>query len=853
MRVPLGLPARIAFAALLLCPAPGCSSSDAVDLPVGGVAEEPGKEYPETIHARERDLPYPRAETELYLNPAPLIVLRSAEARGDLQFELSADPQFPEEGAIRSEPKPWRMFNPHRTLDAGSWYWRYREVKEGEVAEWSEPIRFEVSGAEETFVTPEFSVLRERLPQGHPRLFGFLDDGLAEARRTVREHPEYKSLIARAEKSVGKEYAAGNPYDAISDLKSESCFLYTAYMLTLDERYADQLAANLRALLNAPLTDDRLFASNFGATDIAVSIVEPYDLLYDRLSEAERTAAEALMMRVAEYYYAVHCGRQENLLFDNHFWQHNMRVLFQCAYMLYDREPHAGRALEMMEYYYELWTARAPDSGFNRSGVWRNGAYYFDANVCTLYYMPLLYGSLTGADFLQHPWYRNAGQALAYTWPPNSYSAGFGDGAEQSESPTRIRIAFADFLARELGDAYAGWYAGQCETTLHDDYQMRLYRIVRGAANYTAALPDQAPRYLWYRDAGEVVMHSGLTDPSGNLTLSFRSSPFGSGSHTLADQNGFNILYEGKPVYCRTGYYLNFSDAHNILSYRHTRAHNSLLVDGIGQPFSTSAYGTVTRALGGAHLIYCLGDASQAYRGGNDPMWVENLEKAGVAETPENGFGPTPLTRYRRHIVLLVPDKVLVYDELEASEPVCWQWLLHSPVRFTIETGPLWATTRPTAASSASARFFASETPEVSQTDQFFWPPDMSLADPGQECPDQWHLTAAFGPSPRCRVLALIQVTHTAAEREDPVEDSEGIRFGKWEIRAELDADRPAALSVVDTESGAMLDFGSGDLRIGGTTYVREQAQSTVLYDFSQGRYRIEEQGDWEPSVTRSM
>ncbi len=102
-------------------------------------------------------------------------------------------------------------------------------------------------------------------------------------------------------------------------------------------------------------------------------------------------------------------------------------------------------------------------------------------------------------------------------------------------------------------------------------------------------------------------MHSAMTSPDENLTLSFRSSPFGSGSHTQSDQNSFNILYGGHSVYRRTGYYLNFSDAHNITSYRHSRAHNTVLVDGIGQPFSTTAYGMVTRALSGAHILYCLG------------------------------------------------------------------------------------------------------------------------------------------------------------------------------------------------------------------------------------------------------
>lgn len=841
------------IAALALLFAAACGSSDSVDSPAAGEPQHPDREYPETIHIKERDMPYPRTETELYINPSPLIVPRTGGSSAKMQFELSDDPTFSAGVVIRSDAEAWNFFNPHRRLEPGRWYWRCRPVDEsGAASEWGETMAFDVKSETEVFVTPPFAQFEENLPAGHPRLYCFLDDGLEAARGTVSSHSEYRSLVSRANSGVGKDYTAA-PYKQIGSLKRESTFLYTAYMLSPDERYAEQLLRNLRALLAAPADDSVLFASNFGATDIAICIIEPYDLLFDRLTDAERSAAEALMMRIAERYYRSHCGKQENMLFDNHFWQHNMRVLFQCAYMLYDRPQYAARALEMMEYYYELWTARAPDSGFNRSGVWRNGAYYFDANIHTLYYMPMLYGHLTGCDFLRHPWYRNAGRALAYTWPPQSMSAGFGDGADQTAAPTRIRVAFADFLARELNDAYAGWYAGTCPATLHDDYQMRLYRIVRGAAEYPDKLPADAPRMQWYRDAGEVVMHSDMTSPERNLTLSFRSSPFGSGSHTQSDQNSFNILWDGQPVYRRTGYYLNFSDAHNITSYRHSRAHNTILVDGIGQPFSTSAYGMVTRAMGGEHMLYCLGDASQAYRGGNDAMWVENLAKAGIAETPENGFGPTPLECYRRHVVLLPPDKVLVYDELAAASDVEWQWLLHSPVEFAIDASSRRLTTRPAAGLAAQTRIFASETPSWSQTSQFVTPPDMSLADPGQECPDQWHLTVRFGPSSACRVLALMQIGPSTSECDEAVETPDGLRFGRWIIRAELDAARPAALSVRDTESIAQLDYGCGTPVLNGKAYERAQAGSTILYDLFDGRYRVEEQGDVMQPTTRSV
>lgn len=68
---------------------------------------------------------------------------------------------------------------------------------------------------------------------------------------------------------------------------------------------------------------------------------------------------------------------------------------------------------------------------------------------------------------------------------------------------------------------------------------------------------------------------------------------------------------------------------HNLMSYRHTRTHNTILIDGIGQPFSTKGYGMIMRAGSGNSISYCLGDASNAYSGiSDDELWINAFEKA---------------------------------------------------------------------------------------------------------------------------------------------------------------------------------------------------------------------------------
>ena len=710
-----------------------CScTSDSLPEPDSTQPEMPAG-IPDAYQDKIRTQPYPKADNELYLNPAPLIVPQAMKTGERLQFSLSRTEDFSSSETLLSEPQEWCMYNLHRRLEVGTWYWRFRSTNLNGTTpgEWSAIYRFELKNDTPEFVTPPFQTFLANAPRLHPRIYCFLDDRIGEARNRVTSHPEYAELQSRASQALKAEYTGMTDlYSRAEELRQHATYLYQAYHLTQKEIYAEKLRQLLEALIVAPPADGQLFASNFTASNIAWCLVAAYDLLYNNLSASDRTAAEELMMRVARYYYKVNCGFQENHLFDNHFWQQNMRILFQVALSLYDKPAYSSEVLPMMEYYYELWTARAPASGFNRDGIWHNGTGYFSANILTLAYMPSLLSFISRYDYLSHPWYQNVGRSLVYTCPPGSKSNGFGDNSEKGSEPNRLVAAFADYLACETGDSYAGWYAGECWELLRRDYELRLYRMCT-EQDYNTTFPARADKMVWYKDAGEVAMHSAPEDTGKDLALSFRSSTFGSGSHTTASQNAFNLLYKGVDVYRSTGYYQNFSDAHNLMSYRHTRAHNSLLVNGIGQPYSTEGYGSVTRAMGGQHISYCLGDVSHAYRGiSNDPMWVGYFKQAGIEQTPENGFGATPLTKYRRHVLMLHPHTVIVYDELEASEAVRWEWLLHSPTEFKMDaTKKTLSTNNKIKGWMAVTQLFGGHVFTLSQTDRFVVPPAITGAE----------------------------------------------------------------------------------------------------------------------------
>lgn len=817
-----------------------------------------GNKALEMVHPNDRDQPYPREEHELFVNPAPLIVPGTLRGEDEfLEFELSQDNSFPEAGTYRSGKLNWDLYNVHEQLATGDWYWRFRKVDANDKATiWSEVYKFTVTGEEDVFVTPKWEVFQQNIPTDYPRINCFLEEDIAKVSPIASTHTEYKELINRTKKYGLDVTLPTNPHDYnMEDLANNTRdYLNTAWQLTKEQKYYDKLLEFGKALINYGITDEQLKNyANFEAGGIVSVVSLCYDVCQESLSEDEKTKAEQLILKIVNYYYQSFTGRIENHIFENHTWQIVLRNMTQGAFVICQEYPEAMNALK---YFYELWTGRAPASGFNRSGAWQNGISYFGTNCYTLYYMPMLFSYLTNMNFLEHPWYKSAGKAVAYTWLPESGNCSFGDSSEKwMEEPGRGQVGFVDFLARETGDPYATWYAKACSKNVRTNVDFRLYRIAKEGAGYSAPElgENDFENFIWHKDIGEGVAHSNMLDLNTNLSLAFRSSPYGSGSHTLADQNSFKLLYRGRPVYINAGYYQNFSDKHNLLQYRHTRGHNTMLINGIGQPFTTRAYGNLCRGMNGNNIAYFLGDASHAYCGISEyQMWQGAFANAGIAQTKEYGFGETPLNNYKRHIFMLRPNKIVIYDDLGADESATWQWLLHSPVEMSVAGNKV--TTKYNYVDRGSftsvAQIYSEQTPQITTTDEWFPGGEPADQDP-DKYPRQWHLTANFGPSLNNRILTIIQVTDDG--RVDEVwQVNNRFTVGDWKIEAELDGDKPAAITISDKTTGAIFSYGN-EVTIGGAVYKRQQENSSVLYDNVHGTMQTQESADKPLQTTRTL
>ena len=760
-------------------------------------SETPAK-LPVAIHPVARQTAAPDGGTSVSVNPPPLLWPTQSSRAIRYSVRLSQNSQFPPEATIRDEGLPWAMFNPHAKLDSGQWYWQYGwNQKPGAQTKWSKVFSFRVDDSARPFVTPEAGQVLASCPKDRPRLLSTSAD-LAALRERAKANSQASAAIGVGKRLLARELPdldralpskkGKNQYEQRNfskwaskafggDLLGTVKSLVNAYLVTGEERFGR--AAVRWAVFVAELDPDGATSrsvSDFADGSCMEAMALAYDTCYELFDEDQKALMRAALKARGERFFSRCINRLEGQVFSAHIWQHILMQGTEVAFALLGEEPEAE---VWAAYVYELWTARFPLLGGDDGG-WANGLNYFGTNFHTLIEMPRLFGRLTGVDFFDHAWYRNAPYYQMYCWPPGSASDGFGDGAERESAPSASRGTFVKTLGEKFADPHALWYAKQI---LGDRYGTG--RTATNARLPEPKPPADLPQARAFRDVGIVSMHTDLADTPGDLMIGFRSSPYGSYNHMHSDQNSLNILFGGKRLFSGSGYYIAYGDDHFNGWYTHTRGHNSVLIDGKGQVRGSNGYGRIARFLHGSQVSYALGDASTAY-------------------------GDAGLTKFRRHLAFLRPGTIVVYDELEADHPAEWSWLLHAMHEMTAQGNRLC-----TANQTASAQVdLIASLPLSIVVDTRFDPPAVNWRDKKSgsrviEYADQWHATATAAEKARkLRTLALIRVRSTinSAENAKPVEEDDGsIRLGGWRIQAELDIGKEASLLIEHTDSKVVL------------------------------------------------
>jgi hypothetical protein len=518
--------------------------------------------------------------------------------------------------------------------------------------------------------------LLARVPGAHPR-YVFLRDMLPQVRRSlssgrrqawealqkVAEHalktplpkrPLYDTFEGKARQRMGyatyfrdfRRYIDG----AVSPLA-------LAYLLSGEERYG--LAAK-RILLEVEtwgIEGNMSLLSPFGdepGLSMARHGQRAYDWLYDLFDDRERR-------RVREMTAA----RARQIL----------RRLRRADYLATPAESHNGRLIAYLSEYALVLKGEAPDAAewldyslralttfyphwADSDGGWAEGVSY--ALGYNTLYLPAIEAlrNAAGFDLYRRPFFRRIRRFFLYCTAPKGEMKPFGDGADRGGVGAAGAVLMMHH-GRRFQDPAAVWYAEQAGGLAEGISDPLVAMLTEDTVQ--PAPPSKLPGAAVFRGIGWAGLHSALDRPQEDTFFLFKSSPFGSVSHSHADQNSFCILKGGRALAIASGYYgPAYGMPHHADWTRQTKANNCVLVNGEGQVVrSIEARGRITEFRHQQVLTYVCGDAAEAYGG--------------------------KLKRFLRHVLFLRPGLFVVLDELAAPAPARFDWLLHSIDKMQID------------------------------------------------------------------------------------------------------------------------------------------------------------------------
>ena len=168
---------------------------------------------------------------------------------------------------------------------------------------------------------------------------------------------------------------------------------------------------------------------------------------------------------------------------------------------------------------------------------------------------------------------------------------------------------------------------------------------------------SELPPYRFFDDVGWVSMHSDLGNPDEDIHITFKSSPYGSYSHSHPDQNTFIINGYGEGLAINSANREFHRSPHHKFWTWQTKSTNGILIDGDGQrQQDKDATGKITRFETGDRYMWTTGDAKVAYASMPFGWRVRNVT---------------------RDLVFVDQRYVVLRDYVQTSDPSHLSWLLH--------------------------------------------------------------------------------------------------------------------------------------------------------------------------------
>ena len=601
--------------------------------------------------------------------------------------------------------------------------------------------------------------LLSRVPAEHSRiLYPRADLDRIRATLSSTRAKSWKAVRAAANKALSKGVPEFPKYHHIEDagtrrLEYGRYFSYfrgyvdgalmnlsLAFLMTEDDKYARAAKRILLEIASWPTTDDDVTSVSAKWGDEAgLSFSKcahiAYDWLYPAFSASERkqvfdmcrARAWQTYRRLARKNYLTYPGESH----DGRLIAYLSDMSLAMAGETSDTETWLTYSLKALLTFYPHW------AGIN--GGWAEGTGY--GLWYNTFYIPAFESLRRLADYnlWQRPFFNNVRYFFFYCMANHGEIRPFGDAAESGGPGTGRGSGYAElmsFHAHRYNDSCVGWWVKQVPG-------YRGQKSGFGALLHEDELPVKVPADMSdsraFKGVGWAGLHSDITRPQRDTCLIFKSSPYGSVSHSHADQNAFAIMKGGTALAIPSGYYgPSYGKPHHAQWTRTTKANNCVLVNGKGQKIrSAAANGAIVDFKNAAGYSYVAGDATSAYVG--------------------------KLNKWIRRILFLRPGLFLLLDELEAPTQSRFQWMLHAFEKMDIENTTVTSRRK---GATLDVTLACSKGLNLTQTDQFDTPYNYGIPKAyHREKANHWHVTAETEESSRKVRIAAVMSVYGAEER----------------------------------------------------------------------------------------
>ena len=632
----------------------------------------------------------PTADTDVTENPPRFMWIPVVDDDARYALRLSTDPDFSKGNTQVFENLPLNFFTPDTTLEPAQYHWSYATWDgDAVVSAWSTTRSFTIAEGLAETPLPSRKTRLEHVALDHPRLW-MTNDRLSDFVDAVKADPEYctwstfyaKSVLPWMDRDIIREPAGYPDHQRTAPIWRQTYIdlqevWYAIRHLAIGGRVTGDAAMTARAkewLLETAGWDPMGVTSRAYTDEWAYRVCNAlawgYDWLHQDLSEDERAIVRTALLErtrdIAEH--AILNAKIHLFPYDSHAVRSvSLVIVPACIALLGDDENDDARdwlnySIEFLSTVYSPWG--------DSDGGWAEGTHYWMMGIAYLIDSANRLKSYIGLDLYKRPFFQNTGDFPLFCKAPNTRRATMGDDSTMGDLPcVKTGLNLRQFAGATGNGAYQ-WY---CDENLRTNpgTEMAFYNWGWWDTNFDelvfqtdfpvveATPPVSGLRH--FKGIGWVGVQHAMDDPDSHIHFVFKSSQFGSISHSHGDQNSFCMSAFGEDMAIQSGHYVAFNSSMHRTWRRQTRSKNAILINGKGQyaekdkSKAMAATGRILAAETHEDHYLIRGDATGAYQ----------------SLSPE-------VIRAEREIYFVRNSYFVIIDKVDAETPVTVDWLLHA-------------------------------------------------------------------------------------------------------------------------------------------------------------------------------